>query len=157
MENGAFRPRFSFGHVAGHTYPVQLPHVRTFCPTDVLRNGTTRVKRAAGWRIDRIGNFPLGWLNLAAEAIQRRCRCQQHLRVEMVFGDCCIVFAGSGSPSKEPGLRGVFEQPADEFDFAFDAWILVMDVSAFDGADCLDTTEGRLGRSQGSEALSVSE
>jgi len=62
-----------------------------------------------------------------------------------VVGDCCIVSAGSGSPSKEPGLRGVFEQPADEFDLAFDAWVLVMDVSAFDGADCLDAAEGRLG------------
>jgi len=32
-----------------------------------------------------------------------------------------------------------------------------VNVGAFDGADCLDAAKGRLGRSQGSEAMPVSE
>lgn len=41
-----------------------------------------------------------------------------------------------------------FEQLADERDFAFDAKLLVMDMSAFDGSDGFNAANSRFGGSQ---------
>jgi hypothetical protein len=50
-----------------------------------------------------------------------------------------------------------FERLSDEVDFAMDARLLVVDVSAFDGSDSLDPAQGCFGRSQGPKALPVSQ
>lgn len=53
-------------------------------------------------------------------------------------------------------LRGGFEEHADELDLTYDAWLLTMDVAAFDGSDRFNPAEGCLCRSQGSKALAAS-
>ena len=45
-------------------------------------------------------------------------------------------------------ISSSFEQLADERDFALNSGLLVADVAVFDGSDCFNTAEGRLGRSQ---------
>lgn len=49
------------------------------------------------------------------------------------------------------------KQVLNECNLASDGWLIVLDVTAFDGWDRLNPAEGCFGSSQGSEALAITE
>ncbi len=71
--------------------------------------------------------------------------------------DCCINRLRPTGEVDGLSVSCGFEQMRDELDLPRDAWFFVMNMAAFDGSDCFDAAEGRLGGSQRPEALAISE
>ncbi len=53
--------------------------------------------------------------------------------------DCCVSFGKLGCVQPVILPSGdLIEQVIDEFDCAYDSWLRLMNVTSFDGPDCLD-------------------
>src|SRR6056297_3402713 len=87
--------------VTGDARVADLAHFGPLTAATVHRQGAARMKGAARWRVDRVGDLALGWVDLPPEGVHAWGRVEQHPCIGMLW------------LGKQPVARRLLDQPAE--------------------------------------------